>query len=249
MRINMVAVVTLGALVGVVVLLTFLCVIVPLLLTTRRAVLKGASPLFSYFGAIGFGFMLVEISQMQRLIVFLGHPVYGLSVVLFALLLSSGAGSLFTQRALAKRPSVLLGCLLVALASFGFLTPVAIRAFGAETTPVRIAIAIVTLLPIGFFMGMALPLGMKLVSRRSSGLAPWLWGINGATSVCASVVSVAIALSFGISAAFWAGLFCYAIAVLCYMWADAQKSVLEDSESGAGTLAVASKDEARSMAG
>ena len=47
-------------------------------------------PLFVFFASIGFGFMLVEISQMQRLIVFLGHPTYGLSVVLFAMLASSG---------------------------------------------------------------------------------------------------------------------------------------------------------------
>src|ERR1700676_3268956 len=39
------------------------------------------------------GFMLIEISQMQRLMVFLGHPVYGLSVVLFTILVFSGLGS------------------------------------------------------------------------------------------------------------------------------------------------------------
>ena len=248
MRINMVAVVTLGALVCVVALLTFLCVLVPLMLTTRKESLRGASPLFLYFGAIGFGFMLVEISQMQRLIVFLGHPVYGLSVVLFALLLSSGAGSFFTQRVAAGRPAVFLVALLIALVAFGFLTPVAIRLFGADTTPVRIAVAIGTLLPVGFFMGMALPLGMKLVSNRSRALAPWLWGINGATSVCASVVSVAIALSFGISAAFWAGLLCYAVAVLSYLWVDARKPAPADSESGAGALSPA-KEDAQSVAG
>ena len=33
------------------------------------------------------GFMLIEISQMQRLMVFLGHPVYGLALVLFTILL------------------------------------------------------------------------------------------------------------------------------------------------------------------
>ena len=54
------------------------------------------APHLVFFGAIGLGFMLVEISQVQRLTIFLGHPVYSLSVVLFSLLLSSGAGSLST---------------------------------------------------------------------------------------------------------------------------------------------------------
>ena len=47
----------------------------------------------TFFCAIGIGFMLIEISQMQRLMVFLGHPVYGLSVVLFTILLFGGLGS------------------------------------------------------------------------------------------------------------------------------------------------------------
>src|SRR5262249_39643330 len=47
-----------------------------------------------YFFSIGLGFMFFEISQIQRLIVFLGHPTYGLTCVLFMLLISSGAGSL-----------------------------------------------------------------------------------------------------------------------------------------------------------
>ena len=40
--------------------------------------LPALTPPVTYFCAIGMGFMLIEISQMQRLMVFLGHPVYGL---------------------------------------------------------------------------------------------------------------------------------------------------------------------------
>ena len=66
-------------------------------MTRDRARLRGAGPLFVFFIAIGLGFMLIETSQMQRLIIALGHPTYGLSVVLFALLLSSGIGSYLTR--------------------------------------------------------------------------------------------------------------------------------------------------------
>ena len=55
--------------------------------------LPGSGPLLVFFVAIGLGFMLIETSQMQRLIITLGHPTYGLSVVLFALLLSSGSAA------------------------------------------------------------------------------------------------------------------------------------------------------------
>jgi predicted membrane-bound spermidine synthase len=102
--------------------------------------------------------------------------------------------------------------LVVALAIFGAATPPAVRAFEAATTPARIAVAIGLLLPIGFLMGMAFPLGMRLAAQRAAALSPWLWGVNGATSVCASVVAVAIALHWGIAAAFWTGVACYVAA-------------------------------------
>ena len=94
---NMKAVATLGILCVTVAVLTGLCILLPLWMTRDRVSLSGVGPLFTFFIAIGLGFMLIETSQMQRLIIALGHPTYGLSVVLFALLLSSGIGSFLTQ--------------------------------------------------------------------------------------------------------------------------------------------------------
>jgi hypothetical protein len=226
MSFNTRAVCILGALLLSVVGLTIICIIVPLVLTTRKAPLKGAFPLFVFFAAIGFGFMLVEVSQMQRLIVFLGHPTYGLSTVLFALLLSSGLGSYLTQGIKnpgSARPAIALLILLAVLVAFGSLTPFAIREFQASTTITRILVAVGLLFPLGLFMGMPFPLGMKLASTRSASLTPWLWGINGATSVCASVVAVVIALSSGISASFWTGFSCYGAAFAAFIWMSGRR--------------------------
>ncbi len=168
--------------------------------------------------------MFVEVSQMQRLIIFLGHPTYGLSVVLFALLLSSGLGSYSTERVgeLASPGSAIVRLLLLlaALIVFGVATPHAIHAFQSSTTPVRILTAAGILFPLGLTMGAAFPLGLKLATRQSDSLTPWLWGINGATSVCASVLAVAIGLNAGMSKAFWTGFGCYAIAFGVYVWAS-----------------------------
>ncbi len=228
MSFNMKAVFSLLALLAVVVLLTVACIVVPLAMTTRRAELAGSTALFVFFGAIGVGFMLVEISQMQRLIVFLGHPVYGFSVVLFSLLLSSGVGSFSTRFGRAGREAnagfVRLALLLAAVALFGWLTPRAIVGFAAAETSTRIAVASALLMPLGFFLGMAFPLGMKLASDRRSGLTPWLWGINGATSVCASVVALAISLAFGITASFWTGFAFYVVALVAYRSASAVRA-------------------------
>ena len=93
---NMKAVATLGRPARDRDVLTAVCILLPLWLTRDRVTLAGAGPLFAFFVSIGLGFMLIETSQMQRLIIALGHPTYGLSVVLFALLLSSGIGSFLT---------------------------------------------------------------------------------------------------------------------------------------------------------
>ena len=77
----------------------------------------------------------------------------------------------------------------------------------------RIAISVAILLPIGFFMGMAFPIGMQRALAETPSTAPWLWGVNGAASVCASVLVVVIAIGAGISAAFWVGTACYVVAV------------------------------------
>jgi hypothetical protein len=213
---NMEAVFVLGTLLFTVVLLTALCIGVPLFVTTDRRTLAGAGPLVTFFAAIGFGFMLVETSQMQRLIVVLGHPTYGLTVVLFSLLLSSGVGSALTSRiapsSIGPAGLVRLGGLLGLLVVFGLLTPLITHRLETAATPVRIAVSAAVLAVPGVFMGMAFPLGLGLARTRPA-LTPWLWGVNGATSVCASVLAVAIALSTTISTAFWAGCLCYALAL------------------------------------
>ena len=217
MSFNMKAVFILGSLVIVVLVLTLVFIIVPLVLTTERKQLKGSMPYFVFFAGIGLGFMFVEISQMQRLIVFLGHPVYVLSVVLFSLLLAGGLGSLSTQEITSRRgfggPPGRLFALVLVLVVFGFLTPEVVQRAADQTTVIRILLSVVILTPLGFFMGMAFPIGMRLSASQSPQLIPWFWGVNGATSVCASVLSVAVALSFGISTSFWLGVLCYVFSV------------------------------------
>jgi hypothetical protein len=222
MSFNMKAVGVLGILFLIVLILTLLSIVVPLVLTTDRSELRRAGGLSLFFACIGLGFMLVEVSQVQRLIVFLGHPTYGLSVVLFTLLLSSGIGSVTTGRTsvLGLEVSAPLRLLLLigVLILFGIGTPSAIHAFQGAETPVRILVAIGLLLPAGLFMGMAFPFGMKLALQQSPALTPWFWGINGATSVCASVLAAVIALGFGISASFWTGFACYVVGVAAFCW-------------------------------
>ena len=217
---------TLMALLVIVFALTLLCIIVPLLRKSGIAVLSGAGPDLVFFGSIGFGFMLIEVSQIQRLTIFLGHPTYGLSVVLFVLLLSSGLGSYATQSIASSRsksPGILMLVLLLGvLASIGLLTPLAIKGFASVSTRARILVATGLLLPLGLAMGTAFPLGLKQASRRSGSLTPWLWGVNGATSVCGSVLAVIVSLGSGISSCFWTGFSFYFVALGAFLFGGQQ---------------------------
>ncbi len=221
------AIMTLGTLLVTVVVLTGLCVILPLALTTLRTgrrVLRGSLPLFVYFCSIGLGFMLVEIAMIQRLSVFLGHPIYSMTVVLFCLLVATGCGS-WLSGVLVRDPlrgpqapaclAVLVGAVLL----LGLATPPLLVHLDFLPTPGRIAIACGLLLPLGLAMGMGFPLGMRAASRQVAGLTPWLFGVNGATSICGSVMGVVISICFGITAALLVGVVCYLSALLSLVWA------------------------------
>jgi hypothetical protein len=205
---------------ALVVFLTVFFVFVPLLRNLEKATLRCSAVHLLFFAAIGMGFMLVEVSQMQRLIVFLGHPTYSLSVVLSTLLASSGVGSYTTRgiQNLRRDGIVCVLLLLLALVAFGLFSVPLIETFGSSTTPVRIVLAIVMLLPPGFFMGMAFPLGLRLATGKFDALMPAFWGMNGAASICASVLAVFIAMNAGISVTFWSGFGWYAFASGAYVW-------------------------------
>ncbi len=231
-----------------VVALTILCILLPLFLASgEKRPLSGGYTLLAFFAAIGFGFIMIELSQMQRLMIFLGHPSYALSVVLFVLLLSSGAGSFVTERLLRNGGEneafiVPLLPLLFVLCMFGPLTPHVLANFASSTTPMRIFVAGAILAPLGFFMGMPFPIGMRYASSKSPALTPWLWGVNGATSVCGSVLSAIIAVGAGISAAYWSGVFCYFVALAAL--ASVKVRSLDSAERPAWAARMAEKSAA-----
>jgi spermidine synthase len=187
-------------------------IIVPFARMARRMPLAVLAPPVTYFCAIGMGFMLIEISQMQRLMVFLGHPVYGLGVVLFTILLFGGIGSA-TVGAQSPRPGVLFArvlALLATLAVAGLLTPWFTTWARSEATDMRILLSVLLLAPPAFCMGMMFPLGLN-IWRRHSELLPFFWSANGITSMFASVLGMALSIEFGIATTYALGVGFYVV--------------------------------------
>jgi SAM-dependent methyltransferase len=187
----------------------------PFVRLARRMPLSTLTPPVTYFCAIGMGFMLIEISQMQRLMVFLGHPVYGLSVVLFTILLFGGIGSA-TVGAHFPRPGVVIArvvALLATLVAAGLLTPLLTTWARSEATDMRILLSVLLLAPPAFCMGMMFPLGLS-IWRRHPELLPFFWSANGITSMFASVLGMALSIEFGIARTYELGVGFYAVCAL-----------------------------------
>lgn len=212
------AIFVLGSLLLIVTIFCVLFILGPLWTFKREALRRsrGKWALLTYFTCLGIGFMMVEVPLMQKLLLFLGHPIYALSVTLFSLLIFSGIGSYTTSRIPMDTHNRWLGAILASVSTLVFiyiiLLPVFTHSLISIPTFLKVPLVVLAIGPLGFLMGMPFPMGIKLVDRKAHEMIPWVWGINGATSVFASVFSIAVAINFGFSAAMGVGLLAYVIA-------------------------------------
>ena len=209
---NLIATLSLLTILIVAAVLVVMTIVVPL----RHSVRDVGRPLVYggtlYFALLGLGFMLVEIGLLQRLSVFLGHPVYSLSIVLFGLILATGAGSLLSERVrLESRAAVVVwaGAIALYLVALPMWLPSAMHALQSAGIVARAGLAIGVIAPVGVLMGLAFPTGMRIVQQRDGRPTPWFWGINGAAGVLASVLAVALSIAFGIHTTLFLGALCY----------------------------------------
>jgi hypothetical protein len=208
---------------GVLMLILFIsiiAVIVTVLLPLRGAARESPMPLVVvgslYFALIGMGFMLAEIALLQRFSVYLGHPIYSLSVCLFSLILASGLGSLTSDRLkLDARFKLLLwgSIVVVYLAGMVWALPALLESTTGQERLVRIGISLAVIMPLGFFLGFAFPTGLGLVEVVDRQPTPWFWGINGATSVLASVLAVMFSMALGINVTMLLSAACYLLLI------------------------------------
>ncbi|MBI4031090.1 MAG: hypothetical protein HY370_05390 [Proteobacteria bacterium] len=201
-----------------IIVFSFLASLLVLVLPFRKALKLAPMPFIragtAYFMLIGLGFMFVEITLMQMMSMFLGHPVYALGIVLFSLILSTGVGSLASEWfPLDSRKRIV--CWALTIAAYIMMLSASINilmgALIEESFPVRVALCAGLIFPCGAMMGFAFPTGMRLTERMSDSLTPWFWGINGAAGVVASALSVFISIGFGLPVTLMTAALCYAL--------------------------------------
>jgi hypothetical protein len=201
------------AIIIVVSLATVLATIVVPTLPVLARVPAGLALLGSgYFLLIGVGFMFVEIGLMQRLSIFLGHPVYGLAIALAGIILSTGLGSALSERiGLTSSVRLVLWSLLTAgyIGALPLWFPSLVASMASADLMVRGAVSLVVILPAGLLMGFGFPTGMRLASAIDARPTPWFWAVNGAAGVFASGLSIGIGTFVSVDATLWAGAAAY----------------------------------------
>jgi hypothetical protein len=202
------------------ILLATVFLLLPFLLVrdtwTRLPHKANSAPIFAL---LGLAFIAFEITLIQRFSLVLGYPTYSLTVTLMAILLSTGVGALVSER-WHHAPRRMLGSLAVAIVAlgvfYGLLTPLLEDAL--LSWPLLLKLAAVGLLcaPLGFCLGMFMPLSISLVARdttHSREYVAWGWAINGFFSVIGSTLTTIVGMTIGFRAVLFASVVLYLVVI------------------------------------
>jgi hypothetical protein len=212
-RANNQAIFNILTLFGLVLILGIGTILIPLIIDKKLWKFPTLSYMI-YFVALGMGFMLIEIGIMQQLSIFLGHPVFGLAVILFTLLLAGGIGSLVSSFISIHSLPKLITLLLITQLIYLTQVPTLLNDLSNWNLALKIISSIGVLFPLGFFMGMPFSLGLRKLHQTHESLTAWMFGINGIFSVLASVLAVVISLIWGIQTTLMVGIAFYVLAFL-----------------------------------
>ncbi|HWF08859.1 MAG TPA: hypothetical protein VG297_10360 [Bryobacteraceae bacterium] len=190
-----------SALIVSVIAVAVILLLPPLVLGTRLPRERSVRSFLLYFFAIGAGYILIEVALIQKFVLFLGHPTYALTVVIFSMLISSGLGSFLSRRLVSGRNGRLAGALAIAAVLVGLLAaivqPVLAAGVGLPLA-VKMLATVVMIAPAGFVMGIPFPAGLRLLEQRHRPSVRWAWSLNAAASVLGSVGALVLALYLGL---------------------------------------------------
>ncbi len=181
----------------------------PLLLGARIPRDRESRLSLLYFLFIGMGYILIEVALIQKFVLFLGHPTYALTVIVFSMLVASGLGSYASRRA-GNGVLILIAALVAVLAiaqpwvaSIGVGWPLAARCIASA----------LLIAPAAFLMGMPFPRGLRLLEVSNPEAVRWAWSLNAAASVLGSAAAMFFAVYAGLLSTLLIGALCYLLAL------------------------------------
>ncbi|HXF25667.1 MAG TPA: hypothetical protein VN610_00255, partial [Bryobacteraceae bacterium] len=173
----------------------------PLIVGSRLPVERGERRFLWYFVLIGVGYILIQVALIQKFVLFLGHPVYALTVIIFSMLISSGIGSYLSKRVTqgsARRLFAVLAVIAALIAVLAF-TVSGVTHFGVGwPLPIKILVTWAMIAPAAFFMGMPFPTGLARLEADYPRAVKWAWSLNAAASVMGSAMAICLAIYIGL---------------------------------------------------
>ena len=173
-----------------------------------------------YFLGLGLAFLFIEIAFIQKFVLFLGHPLYAVAVVLSAFLVSAGLGSGVAPRFARWYGGGAIPIAVTGIGAVAALYLTALPPLLGWLAPLPQAFKVIAALclvaPLGFFMGMPFPLGLARARALSPDLLPWAWGINGCASVIGAVLATVAAVHLGFTAVVVLAVALYITAALAF---------------------------------
>ncbi|HZU29088.1 MAG TPA: hypothetical protein VFA04_26440 [Bryobacteraceae bacterium] len=196
------AVPLLFGLVGISIIATIIVLALPpMLLGSRLPAERGVRTFLWYFVCIGAGYILIQVALIQKFVLFLGHPTYALTVIIFSMLLSSGLGSYFSRgivSGLGDRLRLVLLGIAGLIAILAFIAAPLTQSGVALPLAARMLITVVLIAPAGFLMGMPFPTGLGRLEQTHPRSVRWAWALNAASSVLGSAGAIFLALYLGL---------------------------------------------------
>ena len=172
-----------------------------------------------YFLMLGLGFMLLEMGFVQKLVLYLAHPLYAAAVVIASFLVFAGLGSQFSHSWRIRPDRVVLlagGVVIVFSVAFLLALDGWLNLTQSWGVPARCVIAALTIAPLAFAMGHFFPMGLQRTARANPALVPWSWAVNGFASVVAAAAAPLLAMRFGFSWVVAGAVGCYVLAGLLF---------------------------------
>jgi hypothetical protein len=203
------------------VIASLLLILLPIWIHQRRTrQAKQAIPrsmVMGYFFILGLAFLFIEIAFIQKLLLFLHHPLYAVAVVLSSFLVFSGLGSAWLGRVSAggrgrQLSQAVTGIVVLGTVYLLSLGPLLDR-LAMLPDAMRILISVALIAPLAFCMGMPFPLGLGRLADHAPDLIPWAWAINGCASVISAVLATLLAIHLGFATVIAVALALYALAL------------------------------------
>jgi len=206
-------------------LFALLIVIAPMIQISRRHDRNDKASIIQVliiFVLIGTGFMILEVSLFQKLVLYLGSPTVSLSMLLGSLLIGMGTGSYYGGFIYRDNPEKRLAVAALLITGTGILSfiffPLILNALMVHGQTIRYVVSFIIIIPLGFFLGIPFPSAIQHLHRRHwETYIPWMYGVNGIMSVFGSILAVIVSMLLGFTQAFIFGLvFYFAVSMIAW---------------------------------